>query len=255
MPSIQGICGQAIMSRIAGKICSPTSANLWRKYKPANNIYIRNTANVFNDVDLTCFPVGCSIWGFSGFGGAALISRWHMLSANHLVGKAKKWIGSSWRFVNKANKVITRTVASATRIDTGDIDVLTFDNPLPIGIKPAYVPAADWFPLFGNISPLYPVPGLGTDQFGNLICLDITYIIAAGTFFMQSNNPMRAGWYKQLSAGDSGYSGGVIVGNKFVLLTQWETPSSGPSDVAHIDEINAIMAKKSVALTRLSING
>jgi hypothetical protein len=166
---------------------------------------------------LTCI----SPWNSRGAGTRAgtLISPRHALVAKHY----PLYVGDTIRFVNSANETITRTIIGVADIDGADFRICRLDSPITDCSFAKILPDnwADYLPNGGDHIPL-----LSLDQEEKALVTDLS-ISGMWVSCHYPTDVMRQDFNEQIISGDSGNPCFIIIGDKLVLLTLWESGGAG----------------------------
>jgi hypothetical protein len=179
-----------------------------------------------------------------------LVSPRHVVFATHYHPAD----GSTIRFVQADNTVVTRTltgVVDLTVTDTyfPDITIAKLDSDVPAGISFAKVlPAGFEAKLPADIQP-ERIPCAATDQEEKLIVVDVSTLPSDNdvTSYCAMQVPvsaLRLNFNEGLVGGDSGNPAFWFIGSDLVLLTMWtgaQNGGYGTSVAAFRSEVNAAM--------------
>jgi hypothetical protein len=202
----------------------------------ATATYVRSASCWASDIDLTCI----SPWNSCGANTRAgtLISPRHAVWANHYNIPN----GSTIRFVDADDNVVTRTVVDSQQIGVYDIRIGVLDADVT-GCSFAKILPADWadyLPYNGE-----GIPALVLDQEEKALVTDIAEIVSTNHWanFQVPTDATRLQFYEPIISGDSGNPAFLVIGGELVLLSVWTYggAGSGKSIVAYASEIAAAM--------------
>lgn len=210
-------------------------------------IYTRNTSNwAYSKVQaMTSISPWNSDSAFQKAG--ILVSPRHVLFAKHY----RPAQGSTIRFVQVNNTVVTRTLSAVIDLPTisgfyPDITIAVLDSDVPSGISFAKVlPNGFEAKLPADLQPAR-IPCATTDQEEKLLVTDVASLANQNgdQDFLLTQTPtsaLRLGFYENLVGGDSGNPAFWFIGSDLVLLSMWTTATYGTSVAAFRDDINATM--------------
>jgi len=216
----------------------------------SGGVYTRNTNNwAYSRVQaMTAISPWNSDSTFQKAG--ILVSPRHVLFATHY----RPADGSTIRFVQADNTVVTRTLSGVIDLPTTsplypDIAIAKLDSDVPAGISFAKVlPVGFEDKLPANIQP-GRIPCAATDQEEKLIVIDLAFLPHDNsvTEYCSMQIPvsaLRSGFNEGLVGGDSGNPAFWFIGSDLVLLTMWSSANNGgygTSVAAFRDDINAAM--------------
>ena len=199
--------------------------------------YVRNTLCWANSANLTCISPWNSNGGSQQSG--TLISPQHIIFANHFTYPN----GTSLRFVDKNNNIVTATLSTQARVGSTDIQIGLLTTPVLSTISFSKVLPKNIATYLPSISYTYTTPALATNQFKQALVDDLAQIVGSATFKMPQNT-IRQSFYTNIIGGDSGSPAFLIINNQLVLVTCWNYggAGSGPSLIDNYDSVNATMS-------------
>jgi len=179
--------------------------------------WTRNINCWAKSIDLTGTSVG--IWGLGGVGGGTLLTKKHVLLANHVPYPALPF---TLYFVDNNNKSYEYKVIKTKRVGATDILIGELDKEADAALKIYNVLPANYLKYF-NKDTNFPV--LYSDQekkaliseFGSPIDLDNAVCIQLNP----PTNTNRYQYFEPLAVGDSGNIVGTIINNEVVLFGAW----------------------------------
>jgi len=214
-------------------------------------VYTRNTSNwAYSKVQaMTAISPWNSDSVFQKAG--ILVSPRHVLFATHY----RPADGSTIRFVQADNTVVTRTLSGVIELPTTgayypDITIAKLDSDVPAGISFAKVlPSGFQTKLPASLQP-ERIPCAATDQEEKLLVVDVAYIphenvITEYCAMQFPTSAIRQGFNEGLVGGDSGNPAFWFIGSDLVLLTMWtgaQNGGYGTSVAAFRSAINDAMA-------------
>jgi hypothetical protein len=240
-----GSLGESIVNAVNNAISPVKTKTLFSTKNHTTSLYIRDT-NVwtYNIIDLTSVSVWNSVNGSARCG--TLISPRHIIYAAHY----PLTIGSSLRFVDNNNNVITRQITNKLTAPNNknyypDYEIGILDSDVPNSITPAKFLPDNWTTkLTSIISELSLVPTIYTNQNEEVFTSDWVKddgMIRCSAPTVQS----RLDFFSMLIAGDSGHPCFIMVpgSNAPVILTVWTygISGSGTSLFRHKTNINSLM--------------
>jgi len=225
--------------------------------------WTRNVNCWANNLDLTGVSMG--IWGLGGVGGGTLITRKHVLLANHVPYPA---LPATIYFTDKNNNNFEYKIVKTTRVSTSDILIGELDREVDSCLKVYKVLPAN----FSKYLPLHPMSGeprfpvAYSDQEKKMLMGDYisTFVNSAEKVVMVAPpadiNSMN--YFEQLIVGDSGNPVITVINNEIVLIGGWyqtRNASGGWATPIHayIAEINNILSLTNLAykLNEISLAG
>lgn len=179
-----------VLSLFAGK--TPGSdGNLFTTYDAGTDIYVRNSTSPLASLDLTGLPLQER---------GALISPIHMAAANHY----NPGVGGTFKFLDSAGMVVTRTVASVRHADENtDILLFKLNAAVPNTVTPLPLLGPESWPKYNPYG--YRHPGVWVRWSNRTVW--------AGDAYWGSDNPgcgvtalssPPPAWNQQAVGGDSG---------------------------------------------------
>jgi len=216
----------------------------------AGGVYTRNTSNwAYSKVQaMTALSPWNSDSSFQKAG--ILVSPKHVLFATHY----RPADGSTIRFVQADNTVVTRTLSGVIDLPTTgplypDIAIAKLDSDVPVGISFAKVLPTGFQTKFPSSLQPERIPCAATDQEEKLLVADVAYIPIQNTVpeycaMQVPTSTLRLNFNEGLVGGDSGNPAFWFIGPDLVLLTMWtgsQNGGYGTSIAAFKAEINAAM--------------
>jgi hypothetical protein len=196
--------------------------------------YVRNVDCWAADLDLTC----CSPWNSYDTNKRAgtLISPRHFICAQHYYIPN----GSTIRFVDLSNNVVTRTVVNSVQIGTTDLRVGVLDSDVT-GCTFAKVLPDDWITYIPNNG--LKIPAIVLDQEEKALVDDVLSIGVSTVQFQVPTNSTRQEFYEEIISGDSGNPSFLIINSELVIMTTWYYGGAGSGNTIHSykTEIEAAM--------------
>jgi hypothetical protein len=227
--------------------------------------WIRNPASWVRMFNWTGYAAGIN--GLGGVGGGTLISRRHVLLANHVSYPNKPAGPFDIFFVNTSSRTFTYKVTNIQQVGDTDIAIGTLDRDadpslnvyrvLPDNwtqyISNKVIPASETFIAVGLTAPTqaFVLPVLYSGQDRKVSTADVTNIVGglAGVNIPAFETARAFG--DGVRGGDSGNPIFAMIGNELVLLGGWYTgPDRGftvgtfPWLITQRDAIEAIMGQK-----------
>jgi hypothetical protein len=252
-PDNEGTLAYDLIAGLDGMLTGATSSTarpLYTTQDHNNGAYIRNESNwAFSKVQaMTSISPWNSDSAFQKAG--ILVSPRHVLFAKHF----RPAQGSSIRFIQADNTVITRTLSGIIDLPTSgelypDITIAVLNSDVPSGISFAKVlPSGFQNKLPSSIQPVR-IPCAATDQEEKLLTVDLATLPYqnTGTEYCAMQVPtssLRLAFNEGLVSGDSGNPAFWFIGSDLVLLTMWtgaQNGGYGTSVAAFRDDINAAM--------------
>jgi hypothetical protein len=190
-------------------------------------------------IDLT----GKAVWNSrTHYFGTTAISPLHVIYAHHAGGTYPA--GTIVRFVTIDDTPVERRVKSSVRIGASDIDLSTFDAPLPVTIHWYKVMPEHWFLHASRQAPGTSgrLPCLVMD--GNTQCISVKDIMgfSPGLFATEAPvDPRRRAFARDLYSGDSGSPMFILVGGELVLDGIYHTAQGGPEVSEYLALLDAAM--------------
>ena len=205
--------------------------------------FIRNAASWVRVFNWT--GVAAGINGLGGVGGGTLISRRHVLLANHVPYPARPF---DIFFANKDSRTFTYKVVNIQQVGDTDIAIGTLDKDADASLNVYRVLPDNWLQYIANKSiPLtatyiaagvttptqtFVLPILYTGQDKKVSTADVININLAGlaSVSIPAFETARA-FGDGLRGGDSGNPIFAMVGDEIVLLGGWYTGADGDASV------------------------
>lgn len=227
----------------AGKTPSPATQNFFKAYDNTAHTYRRNPECVAAGVDLSCMSISNSA-NADGSGGlrgcVTLVTPLHGVTNQHF-GQPYA-LGVVHYFVDRANKVYPRKVVRAEQVEGTDIEVVTFDAPLPASVPPApLLPASALARLLPPGTPL-----LATNQLKTLVVTELAGMSGGEIIVRPATAPARRAWTASPPAvlGDSDSPTFVVIDRRPYLLFTYHTSGSGPALSENISGIRSLIGSK-----------
>lgn len=232
----------AIDYRISGVVASNSTKAIFSTQNHSTATYIRNTGCWVTGVDLTCVSPWNSYASHRMAG--TLISPRHIIFAAHFqIGN-----GSTIRFVDQNNNVITRTMTNKLTHPLytpyyPDITIGVLDSDVPASISYAKILPQNWSNYLPSLQLQYTVPCLYIDQEEKALISEV-YYLSDFAEFDSPDTSARLAFFENLISGDSGSPAFMIINNQLVILTVITFGGSGrgTSILAHKNAINSMMA-------------
>jgi hypothetical protein len=187
------------------------------------------------------------VLGLGGVGGGTLLTRKHVLLANHVPYAALPF---TIFFVNNNNVTITYNVVKTKRVGDTDILIGELDKEADVNLSVFSVLPSNYIKYFSETSAKFPV--LFSDQERKALIGDyfgVREVTYCGTN-AQINSPSseeRKKYYEPVRGGDSGNMVCTIINNEPVLIGGWFQYLSEISGVctllpAYLSQINEVIA-------------
>lgn len=211
--------------------------------------WARNPNCWASSLDLSGMSVG--IYGLGGVGGGTLITRKHVLLANHVPYPT---LPALIYFVDKNSnsyeyKIVKTKRIGATDLLIGELNELADQSLAVYSVLPTNF-AKYFVPQPMTNQPRFPV--FYSDQEKKMLTADYMSTINNGpsekvTHIAPPNNSNRLSYFEQLIVGDSGNAVGTIINNELVIIGGWyQTLSTqggwSTSIPSYINEINDAIA-------------
>ena len=200
----------------------PRNANCWAK-----------------SIDLTGYA-GCVV-PLGGVGGGTLITKKHVLLANHVPYSASPFMIF---FVNNNNVTFIYNVVKTKRVADTDILIGELDKEVDVSLKVCSVLPANYIKYFDKQSNF---PLLYSDQerkalIGENGLINTTYG-STNTLINMSKDINRAQYFEPVIGGDSGNIVSTIINNEVVLIGAWymtfgSMAGLGTNIPSYINEVN-----------------
>ncbi len=228
-------------SLLDGKTPTAATQNFFSAYNNATHIYTRNPDCLAARIDTTCISVANSA-NADGTGGTrgcvTMVTQLHGVT-NHHFGQPYQ-VGVVHYFVDRSNTVHARTVVKAEQVGAVDIEVVTFDSPLPATIKPVQL-----FPA-GAVARLLPAgtPLLATNQQKQAIITELAGMMGTDIVVRPALAPGRRPWTASPPAvlGDSDSPTFALLDRRPLLLFTYYTNASGPALSENLVGIKALLS-------------
>jgi hypothetical protein len=216
---------------------------LFSGFVQATFSWVRNPASWVRVFNWT--GVSAGINGLGGVGGGTLISRRHVLFANHVPYPARPF---DIFFVNASSRTFTYKVTNVQQVGSTDIAIGTLDKDADTSLNVYRVLPDNWLQYIANktipltatyiaagvTTPLraFVLPVLYTGQDRRVSTADVTNINMAGIagVSIPAFEVARA-FGDGVRGGDSGNPIFAMVGDELVLLGGWYTGSDGDDTV------------------------
>jgi hypothetical protein len=211
--------------------------------------WTRNSNCWASSLDLSGMSVG--IFGLGGVGGGTLITRKHVLLANHVPYPA---LPASIYFVNKNSISFEYKIVQTKRIGTTDLLIGELDQLADSSLAVYSVMPANFEKYFKpqpiSNQPRFPL--FYSDQEKKMLTADYvaTYNNTLTEKVAQIAPPTDANrlpYFEIVIGGDSGNAVGTIINNEIVLLGGWYMTLASNGGVStiiprYIEEINSVIA-------------
>ena len=216
---------------------------LFSGFVQATFSWVRNPASWVRVFNWT--GVSAGINGLGGVGGGTLITRRHVLLANHVPYPARP---IDIFFVNKDSRTFNYKITNIQQVGSTDIAIGTLDRDADTSLNVYRVLPDNWLQYIANkIIPLtatyiavgittpmrsFVLPVLYTGQDRKVSTADVTNINMAGIagVSIPAFEPARA-FGDGVRGGDSGNPIFAMVGDELVLLGGWYTGADGDDTV------------------------
>lgn len=235
------MAASGVDSLLDGKVPSPTTQNFFSVYNNSTHTYTRNPDCLAARIDTTCVSVANSA-NADGTGGnrgcVTMITPLHGVTNHHFM--QPYGAGVVHYFVDRANTVHARKVVKAEQAGAADIEVVTFDAPLPSAIRPAQL-----LPT-GTIARLLPAgtPLLATNQQKQAVVTELAGMMNGEMVVRPALAANRRPWTTSPPAvlGDSDSPSFVLLGQRPLLLFTYYTSASGPALSENFIAIRALLS-------------
>jgi hypothetical protein len=201
--------------------------------------FIRNAASWVRVFNWT--GVAAGINGLGGVGGGALISRRHVLFANHVPYPDRPF---DIFFANKDSRTFTYKVTAVQQVGDTDIAIGTLDRDADASLNVYRVLPDSWAQYIANKSESFNVMGVAGTSYAFVLPVlysgqdkkvstaDVTNINRAGRagVSIPAFEVARA-FGDGLRGGDSGNPIFAMLGNELVLLGAWYTGADGDDSI------------------------
>lgn len=216
----------------------------------------RNNNCWVKSIDLTGY-CACIV-PLGGVGGGTLITKKHVLLANHVPYSGVPFMIF---FVNNNNLSIVYNVVKTRRVANTDILIGELDKEVDASLKVCSVLPSNYLKYFNkNVS--FPV--LHSDQerkglianYGTMENVDGCNCVTV----MPPTDTNRSQYYEQVIGGDSGNPVFTLINNEAVLLGGWYKQWYGGGGLCtsipnYIAEINLILAESGMKLKEVDLSG
>jgi hypothetical protein len=226
--------------RISGVAASSSTKLVFSTQNHSTSTYVRNTGCWINNLNLTSISPWNSTGGATRAG--VLISPRHIIFAAHYQINT----GSTIRFVDQSNNVITRTMTNKLTHPSytpysPDITIGVLDSDVPASIGYTKILPQNWANYLPSLSSKNRLPCLYLDQEEKALIIDLISI----TTFAQFASPSianRLAFYENIIGGDSGDPFFLIINNELVILSVVTySNGAGTSILYHKNTINSMM--------------
>lgn len=227
---------------LAGKTPSPATQGLFKSYDNTAHAYTRNPECIAARVDLSCVSVANSA-NADGTGGnrgcVTMITPLHGVTNSHFGQPYAP--GVVHYFVDRANAVYPRKIVSSATVNATDIQVVTFDTPLPASVPPAQLLAATAVRLLPPGTPL-----LSTNQQKHVVITELGGFSGGELVVLPAAAPSRRAWTTSPPAviGDSDSPTFVLLDGRPRLLCTFHTNMSGPTLSDNFTAIRSLLGGK-----------
>ncbi len=207
----------------------------------------RNNNCWTKDLDLTGYAA--AIVPLGGVGGGTLITKKHVLFANHVPYSNSPFMIF---FINNNNKSLVYNVVKTKRVGNTDILIGELDREVDASLKVYSVLPSNYTKYFDVNKNNFPI--LYSDQERKALIGEFGGINSSygsnNTIINLSKDPNRAQYFEPLIGGDSGNIVSTIINNEVVLIGAWymtlgSTAGVGTSIPSYITEINDVIASMS----------
>ena len=234
------LAASSLDSLLEDKTPSPSTQNFFSAYDNATHTYKRNPDCFAARIDTTCMSVANSA-NADGTGGnrgcVTMVTPLHGITNNHF-GQPYQ-VGVVHYFVDRANTVYPRKVVKAAQAGGADIEVVTFDSPLPPSVHPAQLfPSGAVVHLLSAGTPL-----LATNQQKRAVITELAGITGNEFVVRSALAANRQPWTASPPAvlGDSDSPTFVVLGQRPLLLFTYHTSASGPALSENLPAIKALL--------------
>ena len=225
--------------------------------------WTRNNNCWASDLDLTGMSLG--IWGLGGVGGGTLITKKHVLLANHVPYPA---LPATIYFADKNSNTYEYKIVKTKRVATSDILIGELDKEVDPSLKIYKVLPANMTKYFAKQpmsgEPRFPVAY--SDQEKKMLMGDYisTFVNGAETVMMIAppvdSNATK--YFEELIVGDSGNPVITVINNEPILIGGWyqtRGPSGGWCTPIHayLSDINNVISSLSTGykLNEVDLSG
>ena len=225
--------------------------------------WTRNTNCWAGGLDLTGMSVG--IWGLGGVGGGTLITRKHVLLANHVPYPT---LPATIYFSDKNNNSYEYKIVKTKRVATSDILIGELDRETDVSLKVYKVLPVNFVKYF-TIHPMSGEPRFPvaySDQEKKMLMGDYISTFTNGTEKVIMVSPPADinafNYFEELIVGDSGNPVITVINNEPILIGGWyqtRGPSGGWSTPIHayLSDINSTISSfgSTYKLTEVDLSG
>jgi len=251
---------KATLSRLMERAAGLDEARALRLMRPWNSA--TPTSFLFNPecwaAPLDWTGLAQAIDGAGTMGGGTLISRRHILLADHVLTSANATI----YFANKAGTTFQHQIVQRVRIGDSDIAIGTLDRDVDPSLKVYRVLADGWEKKVSGLQdetgmafgqPFYSVgmrlPVLFTNQDRFALTADVTVVqgVVGQAAIAQVEPPTfqpAQAFYRVQRGGDSGNPIFTLVGDELVLLGAWYKVGQFPWLISMRSQVEAVMGRK-----------
>lgn len=208
--------------------------------------WTRNINCWAKDLDLT--GTSCGIWGLGGVGGGTLITKKHVLLANHVPYPS---LPAIIYFVDKNNNSYQHKIIKTKQVANTDILIGELDKEVDASLKIYNVLPANYLKYFDK---QINFPLLYSDQekkalIGENGMINTTYG-STNTLINIPKDVNKAQYFEALIVGDSGNLVSTIINNEVVLIGGWYMTLGTMAGLAtnipsYINEVNNTIASLS----------
>lgn len=208
--------------------------------------WTRNINCWAKDLDLT--GTSCGIWGLGGVGGGTLITKKHVLLANHVPYPS---LPAIIYFVDKNNNSYQHKIIKTKQVANTDILIGELDKEVDASLKIYKVLPANYLKYFDK---QINFPLLYSDQekkalIGENGMINTTYG-STNTLINIPKDVNKAQYFEALIVGDSGNLVSTIINNEVVLIGGWYMTLGTMAGLAtnipsYINEVNNTIASLS----------
>ena len=235
------LAASSLDSLLEGKTPSPSTRNFFSTYDNTTHTYKRNPDCIAARVDTTCVSVANSS-NADGTGGnrgcVTMVTPLHGVTNNHFMQPYAA--GVVHYFVDRTNTVYPRKVVKAEQVGDSDLEVVTFDSPLPASVHPAQLlPAGVIVRALSSGTPL-----LATNQQKQAILTELAGIMGKELVVRSALAANRQPWTASPPAvlGDSDSPTFVVIGQRPFLLFTYHTSASGPAVSEYLPAIKSLLS-------------
>lgn len=232
--TLQDRMRDAVDIRIAGKLAAAALPIYTTQTHTDVGPFVRNAG--FWGADLVAGLTGASPSNSAGAHLLAVtaITRQHVLGIKHGTGYPAD--GSTIRFVDVNNNVITRAITQHFEVPENDFTVMRLASDLPAEIAPVKVAPDN---IFTYLRRACVVPVMTIDQEEKGLVADMVSIWAGGAHIELPANSQRAAFYEVGTAGDSGDPWLGIINGEWVLFGMFTQVTDGAGPIGRNSVLNA----------------